>query len=152
MSIASNNAGAPLFVKYRPGTRRRIAAAVDALVALLDEIDGDADFEEDDLREDDAPREDGGDDEPSLGAPGAAFLPDQRRWSQGEADDREAESELFEDGGDAEPALGATVATDQRVAWAIGGEDCEYDPGEESGCADMDAVQEQHGFGVEWAG
>lgn len=73
MSLTQNAAGAPLFVEYKPGTRRRIAAAVDALVALLDEIDGDADFEEDDPLEDDAPLEDVGDDEPSLGAPAPPF-------------------------------------------------------------------------------
>jgi len=59
MSLAQDSAGAPLFVEFRPGTRRRIAAAVAALVALLDEIDGASDFEEGD------PLEDGGDDEES---------------------------------------------------------------------------------------
>lgn len=57
MTIAHHRAGAPLFVEYKPGTRRRIAAAVDALVALLDQIDGDLDFEENDPPEDDAPCE-----------------------------------------------------------------------------------------------
>ncbi len=152
MSQSNDSAGAPLFVEYRPGMRRRIAAAVEALLDLMDQIDGDADFEDDDPLEDDAPAEDIGDNEPSLGAPGAAFFPSQSHWSQGKLDDREDESELFEDGGDEEPELGATVATDQNVAWAIGGDDSEHDPGEESGCGDMDGVQEQHGFGVEWAG
>jgi len=65
MSIVNTPAGAPLFVEYKAGTRRRIAAAVDALVALLDEIDGDPDCEEDEPLEDDDPPEDGGDDEES---------------------------------------------------------------------------------------
>lgn len=68
MSRANDNAAsAPLFVEVRPGMRKRIAAAVDALVALLDHIDGDADLEEDNPPEDDAPAEDVGDEEPSLG-------------------------------------------------------------------------------------
>jgi hypothetical protein len=113
MSVTQDPAGSPLFVEYRPDTRRRIAAAVDVLVALLDEIDGDADIEEDNPPEDDAP---------------------------------------CDDVGDSEPALGATVATDQRVSWAIGGEDFERDEAEMSGCGDMDGVMEQHGFGVEYAG
>ncbi|MFA6204688.1 MAG: hypothetical protein WC689_00590 [Methylocystis sp.] len=58
MTIAHDRAnGAPLFVEFRPGMRRRIAAAVDALIALLGQIDGDADFEEDEPLEDDAPCE-----------------------------------------------------------------------------------------------
>lgn len=62
MTIAHDRAaGAPLFVEYRPGMRRRIAAAVDALIELLDQIDGDADLEEDDPLEDDAPCERVGD-------------------------------------------------------------------------------------------
>jgi len=55
MKIAHDRESAPLFVEYRPGMRRRIAAAVDALIALLDQIDGDADLEEVDPLEDDAP-------------------------------------------------------------------------------------------------
>lgn len=49
-----------LFVEFRPGMRRRIADAIDALILLLDEIDGDADFEDDPDLEDghDAERED----------------------------------------------------------------------------------------------
>lgn len=62
MTIAHDRANAaPLFVEYHPGMRRRIAAAVDALIALLDQIDGDADLEEDDPLEDDAPCERVGD-------------------------------------------------------------------------------------------
>lgn len=108
----------PLFVEYRPGMRRRIAAAVDALVALLDQIDGDAEFEEDDPLEASDPAEDDGDAEPSLGAPGTFSLPDQRCWAQGAKDDREDESELLEPGGDDELSLGAATAVNQEHAWA----------------------------------
>ncbi len=58
----------PLFIEFRPGFRKRISAAVEALVDLLDQIDDDADREEDDAPEDDAPCEDVGDNEPTLGA------------------------------------------------------------------------------------
>ncbi|PWB89880.1 hypothetical protein C5688_13655 [Methylocystis sp. MitZ-2018] len=111
---------APLFVEYRPGMRRRIAAAVDALVALLDQIDGDSDVEEDEPLEDDAPAEDVGDAEPSLGALGGTWNAehfDQGAWAHGSKDDREDESELLEHGGDDEPTLGATTAINQECAW-----------------------------------
>ncbi|MGD9543556.1 MAG: hypothetical protein AB7F41_10630 [Methylocystis sp.] len=101
--------------------RRRIAAAVDALVALLDQIDGDSDFEEDEPLEDDAPAEDVGDAEPSLGACGGTWNADtfnQSRWPHGAKDDREDESELLEDGADGEPTLGSTTAINQERAWA----------------------------------
>ncbi|MFO1126393.1 MAG: hypothetical protein U1E25_14690 [Methylocystis sp.] len=151
MSITQDPAGAPLFVEYRPGTRRRIAAAVDALVALLDEIDGDPDLEEDDPLEDVEPLEDGGDDEPSLGAPGAAFLPSQSHWSQGAGDDLEDEHDGREPGDDDEPSLGSLNSVDQTL-WARSDDsELEYDPAEVSGCGDMDGVMEQHGFGVEYA-
>ncbi len=67
--------------RIRPDMRRRIAAAVDALVALLDQIDGDTDLEEDDPPEDDDPAEDAGDAEPSLGAIPAY---DQTLWGSGQ--------------------------------------------------------------------
>lgn len=119
--ILENADAAPLLVEYRPDMRRRIAAAVDALVALLDQIDGDSDFEEDVPLEDDAPAEDVGDAEPSLGACGGTCNADtfnQSRWAHGGKDDREDESELLEDGGCGEPTLGATAAINQECAWA----------------------------------
>jgi hypothetical protein len=75
MTIAHDRAaGAPLFVEYKPGMRRRIAAAVDALIALLDQIDGDVDLEPD------------ADDEPSLGS---GSMHNQDCWAIGGDDDRE---------------------------------------------------------------
>ncbi|MGZ9116439.1 MAG: hypothetical protein ACXW3V_05785 [Methylocystis sp.] len=47
---------------------------------LLDQIDADADLEEDNPPEDDAPCEDVSDNEPSLGAPGASSFPPQHLW------------------------------------------------------------------------
>jgi hypothetical protein len=119
MSFDNDNADAiPRPLEFRPGMRRRVAAAVDALVALLDQIDDDADLEEDNPPEDDAPCEDVGDDEPSLGAPGTFYFPDQAHWAEGASDDREDESELLEPTGDEEPTLGATTAVNQQHAWA----------------------------------
>ncbi len=109
---------ASLFIEIRPGMRKALANAVEAFLNLLDQIDADADLEDADPPEDDAPCEDVGDDEPSLGSVGSrdASLP-QYLWSQGADDDREDESELLEPGGDEEPMLGATTAMNQEDAW-----------------------------------
>jgi hypothetical protein len=154
MSLAQNPDGAPLFVEYRPGTRRRIAAAVDALIALLDQIDGDTDLEEDDPPEDDAPQEDVGDEEPSLGSLYGTALGERRsqnRWADGAADDREDEHDGREPDVDHEPSLGSGCINNQ-TCWALGGDqDCELDDAEKSGCGDMDGVIEQLGLGVQFA-
>ena len=97
--------------------RRRITIAAQVLIDLLDVLDDDADLEEDNPPEDDAPCEEVGDDEPSLGAPGASSFPPQTHWAEGTDDDREDESELLEPTGDDEPALGATAAMNQKHAW-----------------------------------
>lgn len=122
MSTANDNAAsAPLFIKLRPGMRKALADAVEAFVALLDQIDADADLEEDNPPEDDAPREEVGDDEPSLGSLGGGFVGaatfPQSLWSHGSEDDREDESELLEPSSDEEPALGSTTAMNQEHAW-----------------------------------
>jgi hypothetical protein len=118
MSRGNDNvAAAPLFIERRPGMREALADAVEAFLNLLDQIDADADLEDADAPEDDAPCEDVGDDEPSLGAPGASSFPYQTHWAQGAADDREDESELLEPGGDEEPTLGATTAMNQEHGW-----------------------------------
>lgn len=80
------------FIEFRPGMRRLIEDAIESLILLLDEIDGD------DGIEDDCDDEEGGDKEPSLGAPERhstliAGGCDQRFWAQGESDDREHEDE-----------------------------------------------------------
>jgi hypothetical protein len=118
MSTANDNADtSTLFIEIRPGMRKALADAVEAFLTLLDQIDDDGDLEEDDPPEDDAPREDVGDNEPSLGAPGASSFPPQNLWAQGADDDREDESELLEPGGDDEPTLGATMGVNQAHAW-----------------------------------
>ncbi len=120
MTIVNDNAdAAPLFLEIRPGMRKALADAVEAFVALLDQLDADADLEDANSPEDDAPCEDVGDDEPSLGSVGNrdASTP-QTLWSHGAADDdREVEDEHDEPGGDEEPALGATTAVNQQHAW-----------------------------------
>ena len=82
MSTVNDNAAAPLFIELRPGMRKALADAVEAFVALLDQIDADADLEEDNPPEDDAPCEDVGDDEPSLGAPGSVQLSRLKRYGR----------------------------------------------------------------------
>lgn len=121
------------FVEYEPGMRGKIAAAIDGLLAVLDQIDGDENLEDDELAEPDA------DEEPSLGATEAHFLDlspgvqgirllsaDQRRWAAGSGDDREAEHDGSEDGHDAEEdrsdfelSLAATLAVNQMDAWRL---------------------------------
>lgn len=124
MTVAHDRGGAPLFVEFRPSMRSLIEDAVESLLLLLDEIDGDADIEMDDPPEEDDPAEDGGDAEPNLGAPGAAYFPDQAYWAQGVTDDREEN---------------------------IGADDREHDDAERSGCGDMGGVLEQHGRDVSYA-
>jgi hypothetical protein len=97
--------------------RRQAKEEIELLIAFLDSTENDPDFEEADPPEDDAPREDVGDNEPSLGAPGTFTVPDQTFWAQGSSDDREDESELLEENGDGEPTLGATAALNQETAW-----------------------------------
>ncbi|MCQ4191066.1 helix-turn-helix domain-containing protein [Methylocystis suflitae] len=106
--------------KFRPGMRKALADAVEAFLNLLDQIDADADLEEDNPPEDDAPCEDVGDNEPSLGALGGTALGgyfNQAGWAQGASDDREDEHDGCEPGGDDEPTLGATTAINQGHAW-----------------------------------
>ena len=52
----------PQIVVFTPAMRTLIADAIESLILLLDEIDGDVDAEDDD------PAEENGDAEPSLGA------------------------------------------------------------------------------------
>ncbi|WP_296709013.1 hypothetical protein [Rhodoblastus sp.] len=80
------------FIEFRPGMRRLIEDAIESLILLLDEIDGDDDLE------DGSDDEDGADCEPALGAPERHNRQttagcDQRLWAQGEADDREDDDE-----------------------------------------------------------
>jgi hypothetical protein len=63
------------FIEFRPGMRRLIEDAIESLILLLDEIDGDADSEENPDREDDDPPEDDLCGLPDYGAP---FEMDQR--------------------------------------------------------------------------
>lgn len=107
-----------LFIEFRPAMRGLIEDAVESLLLLLDEIDGDADFEEDDPLEEDDPAEDIGDAEPSLGGLGAGSgYFDQAGWAQGARDDREDEHDGREPDEDGEPTLGATTALNQERAW-----------------------------------
>jgi hypothetical protein len=65
--------------------RRLIEDAIESLILLLDEIDGDDDLE------DEPDAEIGADNEPSLGSAGSGC--NQRAWAQGSTDDREDDDE-----------------------------------------------------------
>lgn len=154
MTIANDRAtGAPLFVEFRPSMRSLIEDAVEGLLLLLDEIDGDADIEMDDPPEEDDPAEDGGDaGESSLGATEA--LNQCHAW-------RDTAGWIAEYG-EAEPSLGwtghgrghperALRGYDDDREENIGADDREHDEADRSGCGDMDGVLEQHGRDVSYA-
>lgn len=151
MTIARDRgARATLFVECKPGMRRRIAAAVDALIAMLDEIDGDADLEEDDPLEEDDFGEDDGNGEPALGATTA--VNQQHSWAgpRGWPDDGELEPSLGWTNGHGHPEIALRGYDDDREE-TTGTRDAEGDEAEMSGIGDMDGVMEQHGFGVQFA-
>lgn len=105
MAFAEDNTST-IFVEFRPGMRRLIADAIESLLLLLDEIDGDPDLEEDD------PAEDGGDVEPSLGA--TAEIHQEHAWHHS--------PRIFDGLGEDEPSLGSLVCIDQ-VSWSDGAMD-----------------------------
>ena len=80
----SHMADAPQVVLFTPGMRRLIADAIESLILLLDEIDGDVELEAD------GSDEDGGDMEPSLGATNSI---DQVRAWQATIGETDAEQE-----------------------------------------------------------
>jgi hypothetical protein len=98
-AIHINGAHYPTKPRRKPATfsrarRKRIEAAVDALVALLDAVDA----PDEDL-------EDIGDDEPSLGSLRSSGGT-QNSWAGGRGDDLEEEHDGREDGEDDEPSIG----------------------------------------------
>ncbi|HWJ74680.1 MAG TPA: hypothetical protein VNX29_16075 [Kaistia sp.] len=99
--------------------RRRMQAAVDALIEALDALDGDADLEP------------ANDDEPSLGWPGvghgAAGRLDGPAYDSGD-DDREFDDADDEDGGDAESDIAELGVADL---------DALADPSLGFGCRDL---------------
>ncbi|KAA3514807.1 hypothetical protein G6L63_01140 [Agrobacterium vitis] len=78
-------------VELTPRLRKRIEQAIEYLVSILDQFDGDENLE------------DGGDNEPSLGW--TARGPEAERF---DFQDRELDDADNEDGGDDEPTLGWT--------------------------------------------
>lgn len=126
--------------------RRRMEAAIDSMLALLDELDGDPDLEA------------SNDDEPSLGWCNGA-----RDSQYGGDDDREAEDEHDEDNGDREPSLGAPEQSAFHEGWVPAGDGtlyraCNYSQaawaagasndrelGDDNGIADDGGLQEQVG-------
>jgi hypothetical protein len=75
----------PQVITFTPSMRRLLADAIEALLPLLDEIDGDADLEDDD------PADANGDAEPSLGATNGMNQTIAWRATQGEVADVEDE-------------------------------------------------------------
>lgn len=116
------NAPATLTLPLTPMARRQIEAAIEQLVALLDQADGDADLEADSDDEDGADTEPGEDGEPWLGwvesaGRGAAHfdLGDDRELDR--ADD-EWSDQLAEAGGLEFRGDGAAIAQAMlRTAW-----------------------------------
>jgi hypothetical protein len=72
--------------------RRRMERAVESLIALLDTLDPDPDFEDSDPPEDDGLDEDDGtENEPTLGAPEQDRFDRQLSWAKGSTRDGDAE-------------------------------------------------------------
>ena len=94
---------APQVVVFTPRMRRLICDAIEGLMMLLDEIDGDADLEEDD------PAEDNGDAEPSLGATNSLNQTIAWQAAQSEVLDGEQEHDGREPDDDLEPSWLAPV-------------------------------------------
>ena len=101
--------------------RKRALLSVDALIDLLDALDGDADLEPDAVEAD-------ADVEPSLGAPEREWWHSQASWASGNRADLEVvcedegadiQSQPHDDEPDREPSLGWSEAEtlDQRWSW-----------------------------------
>ena len=90
----------PQIVVFTPAMRALIADAIESLILLLDEIDGDVDAEDDD------PAEENGDAEPSLGA--FEWVDQEQAWRSAESGWGGQDLEL--DDADKEPSLGRRSA------------------------------------------
>jgi hypothetical protein len=108
----------PQIVVFTPGMRTLIADAIESMIHLLDEIDGDVDAEDDD------PAEETGDAEPSLGA--FELMNQEKAWSSAESGWGGQDLELDE--ADHEPSLAAPErhasacgASGSQVDWTAGG-------------------------------
>ncbi|BDV35676.1 hypothetical protein [Methylocystis iwaonis] len=90
------------FVELPRGIRARIEATIEALVAALDEMDGDSDVE------------------PSLGSTEMSAERSQLYWGASGAPEGEDEEGGDDEpsGDEREPTLGATAALNQPTAWA----------------------------------
>jgi hypothetical protein len=109
----------PQIVVFTPAMRTLIADAIESLIILLDEIDGDVDAEDDD------PAEENGDAEPSLGA--FELVDQEKAWRSAENGWGGQDLELDE--ADNEPSLGAPERGHySQVHWSDGGmQDIESD-------------------------
>ncbi|MCH4560334.1 hypothetical protein [Mesorhizobium jarvisii] len=110
-----------IFLAMTPKVRLQLATTIENLIALLDEIDGDADIEAD------------GGDEPSLGW-NAAGQP-------GFAEDIELDTSDDEDGHDCEPTLGASGGLNQTWSYQ---ESTQHDECEDENEHGGDVLDEPH--------
>ncbi len=67
MHLRAQDESASTFIEFRPGMRTLIESAIELMILLLDEIDGDSDFEGEQGYEDDGNEEDDGSEEDSEG-------------------------------------------------------------------------------------
>lgn len=125
--------------------RQSIETEIEHLMEVLDYLDPDPDLE------------DGGDDEPSIGAPEAQAGAWRGLWPEGN-DDREQDDFDLEDNGDFEPSLGSLNNYHRQLQWADGNrheledehdgaEPCCEDEGaqcDDEGAVDPDVEGRQH--------
>ncbi|MGC4024412.1 MAG: hypothetical protein QM744_04205 [Mesorhizobium sp.] len=100
------------FLSVTPSMRKKLAATFEALIALLDEIDGDCDVESTLGAPERSPEPHRGKRGPVYGKEARDNEGDQTNWADGAnaafEDDCETDNEDNEDGGDNEPNLGWT--------------------------------------------
>jgi hypothetical protein len=99
---------APQVITFTPAMRRLVCDAIESLILLLDEIDGDIDMEDDD------PAEESGDAEPSLGS--FELVNQEAAWRTTEGGGGGQDLEL--DNADKEPSLGAPENHPSASYWA----------------------------------
>lgn len=120
-AIAAHQAERALAINEKRRIRKEAAEQVDALLGILDRLDGDPDLEP------------GSDEEPSAGwpvsGPAAVGFANDHTHGEGEQDDCD-----LEENGDKEPSLGSNG----------GGYDCQDDPAEH-GIGDYEALVEAWG-------
>jgi hypothetical protein len=117
----------PQIVTFTPAMRTLIADAIESLILLLDEIDGDAEHEEDHDFESET------DMEPNLGA--TAAMNQDRAWKA-----TIGETDAEQDDADKEPSLGAPERHPSIIGWSAGDRQARWADG--SGAMEEEQVNE----------